>query len=90
MKEGYEMNKKIIILITFIALLILLYFISESPPVQKYWNKFLDYAAYMECVEDGICNEGVVVGTGENQYVVNEKTCLEHNGEWNGTSCKLY
>ena len=65
-------------------------FIVNNKTVKRYWDNFLKYADYMECVEDGICNEGVVVGTGENQYVVNEKTCLEHNGKWNGKSCKLY
>ena len=84
-KERYM--KKIFIII---GIIVCLCFIVRSKTVNKYWNKFLKFADYMECVEDGICDEGVVVGTGENQYVVSKETCLEHKGEWNGTSCKLY
>lgn len=67
------MNKRIIILILSIALIIF------SLHIIKPLEKFLDTDV---CLDVGLCKQGLKLNINSKEVAIKEQTCVENNGKW--------
>ena len=73
------MNRFIFVTFIIQIILVLLYAI-------KYFINDADF-----CLDTGYCKEGMSLNTEYGQIVVNQESCIKHNGEWilNKKYCKF-